>query len=53
MAGLNPHCGENGLFGTEEIEEIKPAIEAAKPRHQRHRSYPAGQRFLRGFGRLV
>lgn len=30
VAGLNPHCGENGLFGTEEIEEITPAIEAAK-----------------------
>lgn len=30
VAGLNPHCGENGLFGTEEIEEIKPAIETAK-----------------------
>jgi 4-hydroxythreonine-4-phosphate dehydrogenase len=30
VAGLNPHCGENGLFGTEEITEIKPAIEAAK-----------------------
>ncbi|WP_057915318.1 4-hydroxythreonine-4-phosphate dehydrogenase PdxA [Peribacillus muralis] len=30
VAGLNPHCGENGLFGTEEIDEIFPAIEAAK-----------------------
>ncbi|MDM5282895.1 4-hydroxythreonine-4-phosphate dehydrogenase PdxA [Peribacillus castrilensis] len=30
VAGLNPHCGENGLFGTEEIEEIIPAIKAAK-----------------------
>ncbi len=30
VAGLNPHCGENGLFGTEEIEEIKPAIEEAR-----------------------
>ena len=30
VAGLNPHCGEHGLFGTEEIEEITPAIEAAK-----------------------
>lgn len=30
VAGLNPHCGENGLFGTEELEEIKPAIEEAK-----------------------
>ena len=29
VAGLNPHCGENGLFGREEIEEIKPAIDAA------------------------
>lgn len=29
VAGLNPHCGENGLFGTEEIEEIQPAIEEA------------------------
>ena len=30
VAALNPHCGENGLFGREEIEEITPAIEAAK-----------------------
>lgn len=30
VAGLNPHSGEGGLFGTEEIEEIIPAIEAAK-----------------------
>ena len=30
VAGLNPHCGEHGLFGTEELEEISPAIEAAK-----------------------
>lgn len=30
VAGLNPHCGENGLFGREEIEEILPAVNAAK-----------------------
>jgi len=30
VAGLNPHCGENGLFGTEEIEEISPAIAEAR-----------------------
>lgn len=30
VAGLNPHSGENGLFGREEIEEIKPAIAAAR-----------------------
>ena len=29
VAGLNPHCGENGMFGTEEIQEIQPAIDAA------------------------
>lgn len=30
VAGLNPHSGENGIFGREEIEEIVPAIESAK-----------------------
>ena len=30
VAGLNPHSGENGLFGREEIEEIIPAIEIAR-----------------------
>lgn len=30
VAGLNPHSGENGLFGREEIDEIIPALEAAK-----------------------
>ena len=30
VAGLNPHCGEGGLFGREEIDEICPAIEEAR-----------------------
>ena len=30
VAGLNPHAGENGLFGREEIEEIRPAVEWAQ-----------------------
>lgn len=30
VAGLNPHAGENGLFGKEEILEIRPAIEWAQ-----------------------
>ncbi|MBQ1826816.1 MAG: 4-hydroxythreonine-4-phosphate dehydrogenase PdxA [Erysipelotrichaceae bacterium] len=30
VCGLNPHAGENGLFGREEIDEIIPAIEEAK-----------------------
>lgn len=29
VAGLNPHAGEGGLFGSEEAEEIGPAVEAA------------------------
>ena len=28
MAGLNPHAGENGYLGTEEIETLNPAIKA-------------------------
>ncbi len=30
VAGLNPHAGEGGLFGDEEIEIIAPAIAAAR-----------------------
>lgn len=30
VAGLNPHCGENGLFGQEEMREIIPAIQEAR-----------------------
>jgi 4-phospho-D-threonate 3-dehydrogenase / 4-phospho-D-erythronate 3-dehydrogenase len=30
VAGLNPHAGENGLFGDEELREIRPAVEWAR-----------------------
>ncbi len=30
VAGLNPHSGEGGLFGTEDAEEIAPAVATAK-----------------------
>jgi len=30
VCGLNPHAGENGLFGDEETRLIKPAIEVAR-----------------------
>lgn len=30
VAGLNPHAGEGGLFGREEIEFISPAIQLAR-----------------------
>jgi 4-phospho-D-threonate 3-dehydrogenase / 4-phospho-D-erythronate 3-dehydrogenase len=29
VAGLNPHAGEDGAFGREESDEIRPAVEAA------------------------
>ena len=32
VAGLNPHCGEEGLFGTEDDLEILPAVNEAKTR---------------------
>ena len=32
IAGLNPHAGDSGLFGTEDDEEILPAVEEAKRR---------------------
>ncbi len=32
IAGLNPHAGDSGLFGTEEDLEILPAVEEARRR---------------------
>ena len=30
VAGINPHCGENGLFGTEDDEQLRPAVEICR-----------------------
>lgn len=30
VAGLNPHAGDNGLFGAEDEQEILPAVEKAR-----------------------
>ncbi|MDA9708877.1 4-hydroxythreonine-4-phosphate dehydrogenase PdxA [Alphaproteobacteria bacterium] len=30
VCGLNPHAGENGIFGSEEVNEIIPAVELLK-----------------------
>jgi 4-hydroxythreonine-4-phosphate dehydrogenase len=30
VAGLNPHSGEHGLFGDEEINHVEPAVKAAQ-----------------------
>ncbi len=32
VAGLNPHCGEGGMFGDEEMREILPAVREANAR---------------------
>ena len=32
VCGLNPHAGEHGLFGRQEIEVIAPAVEQARAR---------------------
>ncbi|HPX61703.1 MAG TPA: 4-hydroxythreonine-4-phosphate dehydrogenase PdxA [Deltaproteobacteria bacterium] len=30
VTALNPHCGENGMFGTEDEEIIRPAVQMAR-----------------------
>jgi 4-hydroxythreonine-4-phosphate dehydrogenase len=46
VAGLNPHAGEGGYLGREEIDTIAPAIEAARARGIDARGpYPADTLF--------
>jgi len=46
VAGLNPHAGENGYLGREEIDTIAPALEAARARGIDARGpYPADTLF--------
>ena len=46
VTGLNPHAGENGYLGREEIDTIGPAIEAARERGIDARGpYPADTLF--------
>jgi 4-hydroxythreonine-4-phosphate dehydrogenase len=47
VAGLNPHSGEGGLFGREEIEQITPAINRAKKSLDVSGPYPADSVFHR------
>ena len=48
VAALNPHGGEGGLLGREEIEEIAPAVEDARARGIDARGpYPADSIFYR------
>ena len=48
VAGLNPHAGEGGVFGREEIEVIAPAVEtAAKQGFAVEGPFPADTIWLR------
>jgi 4-hydroxythreonine-4-phosphate dehydrogenase len=49
VAGLNPHAGEHGLFGSEEVREIEPAIAACRARNGVNASgpFPADTLFVR------
>jgi len=47
VAALNPHAGDEGLFGKEEIENIKPAIEKAQSKgFNATGPYPADTLFI-------
>ena len=51
VAALNPHGGEGGLLGREEIDEIAPAVEEAKSQGIDARGpYPADSVFYRAIG---
>ena len=48
VCGLNPHAGEGGLFGKEEIEEIAPAVEEARAQGiNAYGPFPSDTIFLR------
>jgi 4-hydroxythreonine-4-phosphate dehydrogenase len=50
VAALNPHGGEGGLFGSEEIELIAPAVAKAAARGIHCRGpFPADTVFLKAF----
>jgi 4-hydroxythreonine-4-phosphate dehydrogenase len=50
IAGLNPHAGESGLFGSEESKIIAPAIEEAKRQGiDVSGPYPPDSIFLRAY----
>jgi 4-hydroxythreonine-4-phosphate dehydrogenase len=51
VAALNPHGGENGLFGREEIDIIVPAVKRASARGIACEGpFPSDTVFIKGFG---
>ncbi len=50
VAGLNPHAGEHGLFGSEEARQIEPAIEECRSKDiDVTGPFPADTLFLRAW----
>lgn len=50
VAALNPHAGENGLFGSEEIDIIRPAVQAMAARGYRCEGpFPSDTVYLKAF----
>lgn len=50
VAGINPHCGEGGLFGTEDDTQIAPAVSAAQAEGiEAHGPIPADTVFHRAY----
>ncbi|PCI28429.1 MAG: 4-hydroxythreonine-4-phosphate dehydrogenase PdxA [SAR324 cluster bacterium] len=50
VCGLNPHAGENGIFGTEDLEKILPAIQQAQQENiEVFGPLPADTVFLKAF----
>jgi 4-hydroxythreonine-4-phosphate dehydrogenase len=48
VCALNPHGGEGGLFGTEEVEEIEPAVRKAQEEGiEAYGPYPSDTLFYR------
>jgi 4-hydroxythreonine-4-phosphate dehydrogenase len=48
VAGLNPHAGEHGAFGREDMEQIQPAVEAARAEGlDAHGPIPADTLFMK------
>lgn len=53
VCGLNPHAGENGLFGREDAEIIRPAVERALSNGWRvDGPLPADTTFLKVYNRI-
>ncbi len=46
ISGLNPHAGENGYLGKEEISEIAPALESLRGRVQVEGIFPPDTVFI-------